>query len=386
MSPTVVLACLPKLFWKVSSLRSFIFTSLLLFVGSAGAAPADYLISLVRHGDRSPRELGDQGQYWPMGAGQLTDLGMAQMSALGREIREKYFLSDFPEVWNPRFSRHYAKGINRTIQSASALLQGFYTSGKSRTGLSGDIQLPPVFASPLEQDVLFSAQHICPRYQQLRRQLEQSPSWKEKQAQYQTKLKKWAKIAGSDSDIYSLLLLMDRAAIHLNRGMDLPEGLSKEDAIDLEELLNWVLAQLGGEKQLGQLVTAPLVKAMIKDLQLAGNCLASGSKDCLRWSLYVASDVNLLTLMGVLGVPRDRNVDYASHLEIQLNWHPSTPSVSLYFNHEPLSVPGCGVRCGLGKWLETMDKSLPENWESLCAGSDHHAIKHKDSLLTEPDS
>lgn len=340
-------------------------------LGGEVEAPADYLISLVRHGDRSPRDLGGMAKYWPMGPGQLTAAGLEQEYLLGREIRRYYFSETIPDFWSPKISQHFAKGLDRTIQSASALLQGFYPVQVGNTGLPGGIQVPPVYASPLAHDDLFSAQRLCPGYFHRVQALEKSADWLRKKEQHRDQLAFWIELGESEGngDLYSFLPLIDRIAIHRIHHLPMPEDISNQEAVGLEELLHWIVSRIVANYEIAQLIGAPLAKAMIKDFRRVQQCLEEqGSCHfCQRWTLYSASDSNLLAIMTMLGAPSEKMVDYATHFGVQLNWNGGRPEVALSLNHKPFSVPGCIGRCSLDQWLVLLERSLPDDWDYLCA-------------------
>ncbi|USE37228.1 histidine phosphatase family protein [Endozoicomonas sp. SCSIO W0465] len=342
------------------------------------AAPADYLISLVRHGDRSPRDLGDMASYWPMGAGQLTVGGLEQEYLLGKKIRSHYFSESLPHSWSPRISQHFAKGLDRTIQSASALLQGIYPKQTRSMGIPGGIQVPPVYASPLASDDLFSAQRLCPGYLHRVQALENSADWLRKKEQYRDQLASWLEFGkqvgevgekSDNRDLYSLLPLIDLIAIHRMHNLPMPKGISRQEAIELESLLNWVVSRTVANYEIAQLIGAPLAKAMIRDIKRVQQCLEEKGSchACQRWTLYSASDTNLLAIMTMLGAPSDRIVDYATHFGVQLNWNDGRPEIVLSLNHEPFAIPGCVGRCSLNQWLVLLERSLPDDWDYLCA-------------------
>lgn len=342
---------------------------------SVSAKPADYLISLVRHGDRSPRSIGDQSELWPMGPGQLTIAGMEQMRQLGLEIRRRYFRDDFPQQWNFKLSSHYSKGINRTIQSAMALLQGVYPPLDQTTGIKGNIQIPPVYAPRLKKDVLFSSQHICAGYVHFIQELEESAQWQQVRKKYDPYLNKWQKLAGVNGGLYPLASYLDRVSIHDRYGLPLPDGVSRDDAEKMKELLNWLLVQLGHNQSIIQLIATPLIKSFISELQQVMSCMLSSrhkrekqekQESCQKWTLYLGSDINLIAVMGLLGVNGERNIQYASHLEIQMNWREPEPGIIVYFDNEPVQLPRCKTPCLLDNFLEMLNRSLPERWEELC--------------------
>lgn len=340
-------------------------------VGFKMETPADYLVSLVRHGERSPRDLGDMAQYWPKGAGQLTTGGLEQAYLLGKKIRQHYFSETLPDYWSPKVSRHYAKGLDRTIQSASALLQGIYPGRSRHAGLPGGIQLPPVYASPLASDDLFSAQRLCPGYLHRVQALEKSADWLRKKEQYRDQLSSWFELGEGDGvgNLYSLMPLIDQIAIHRMHRRPMPKGITIQEAIELEELLNWMVSRIFSDYEIAQLISTPLAKVMISDFKRVQKCLKNegGGQSCQRWTLYSASDSNLLSMMTMLGAPSDRIVDYATHFGVQLNWNEGRPEIALSLNHEPFSVPGCVGHCSLDQWLVLLEQSLPDDWDYLCA-------------------
>jgi|GEM_PF-4178366 len=336
----------------------------------AKAATADYLVSLVRHGDRSPRDLGDMAGYWPMGPGQLTIEGFEQEYLLGKKIRSHYFSETLPEAWSPKVSLHLAKGLDRTIQSASALLQGVYPGQRGRTGLPGGIQVPPVYATPLASDDLFSAQRLCPGYLSRLRALEASADWVQKKQQYRGRLEGWlaeqASKAIDDRELHALMPLIDQIAIHRLHRLPMPKGVSRQEAIELEDLLNWLVSRIFGNYEIAQLIGAPMAKAMIRDFRNVQQCLEQKESQCPRWTLYSGSDSNLLAMMTLLGAPSEKIVDYAAHLGVQLNWNRGQPRIVLSLNHEPFIVPGCAGHCSLEQWITLLERSLPEDWDRLC--------------------
>lgn len=333
--------------------------------------PADYLVSLVRHGDRSPRDLGDMARYWPMGPGQLTAGGLKQEFLLGKKIRNHYFSETLPDLWSPKVSQHYAKGLDRTIQSASALLLGIYSRTPGDTGLPGGGQAPPVYASPLAGDDLFSAQRLCPGYRHRVQTLEKSAEWLKKKEQYRDQLSSWVKPSEGEKNgnLYSLMPLIDQIAIHRMHDLPIPKGISNQEAIQLEALLNWVTSKIFGNYEIAQLIGAPLAKAMIRDFRRVQQCLKEkgSGHSCQRWTLYSASDSNLLAIMTMLGAPSDKIVDYATHFGVQLHWNGGHPEIVLSLNHKPFAVPGCVGRCSLDQWLVLLEQSLPDDWDFLCA-------------------
>ncbi|MGB1271529.1 MAG: hypothetical protein ACPG5T_05605, partial [Endozoicomonas sp.] len=86
-------------------------------------------------------------------------------------------------------------------------------------------------------------------------------------------------------------------------------------------------------------------------------------RECQHWTLYLGSEIGLMILIALLGVPPDM-LGYASHLGFQLNWNNGKPEIYPLLN---LKAPGCPNRCSLDQWLKVLQEALPTNWEALCA-------------------
>ena len=357
--------------FQYSVKRVFIIAYLLLVTGfshSSDARPADYLISLVRHGDRSPRDVEGIVQHWPIGAGQLTQKGWEQAFQLGKQIRKHYFQETLPAAWSPQLSEHVAKGVDRAIQSAYALLQGMYSNPDSFV-----VQVPPVIAAPLVDDELFSAQRLCPGFLDRLYRLEKSDGFQQKKRQYGPRLQQWFLQSGVDNtdELRTLIPLMDQVAIHRMHQLPIPKGIAEHEAQELEVLLHWVISRTMSDDQIAKLIGTPLMTSIIEDLERVRQCFADkkGPASCQRWRLYSGSDTNLLAIMAMLGAPSEKIVDYSAHLGIQLNWNQGDSEVLLSLNHQPWFIPGCPGRCSLDQLLALLKQSLPAEWELLCARS-----------------
>ena len=358
--------------WRV--LLAFLATAYLLPHFAAAESP-DLVISLVRHGDRSPRVPLNEA-LWPMGNGELTVKGVQQCYELGKKLRQRYFSDDFPETWHSGYSRHIAKSLNRTIQSANAILQGFYPSGVAETGLPNQTQIPSLFAYPPESDFLFGAHHICPGFVKRMEALENSATWRQKKASYGARFSHWAKVANRPKQIFSLIPLIDAVFIRKLYNIPLPDDLTHADQEQLIGLLDWFFTELIKDKQMLQLLSANFIQELIDTLdgyqarsqarKPVRHQTCKGSH-CERFVLYVASDLNLLTFLAIMGVPRTQNVGYGSHLDLIVSSSEArNPGVKWFLDDEPLVLTACQADCSLEQLISLLRKQLPENWQALC--------------------
>ena len=366
--------------WRV--LLAFLAAAYLLpnfIVAEVVAESPDLVISLVRHGDRSPRVPLNE-KLWPMGNGELTVKGAQQCYELGKKLRQRYFTDDFPETWHSGYSRHIAKSLNRTIQSANAVLQGFYPAGVAETGLPNQTQIPPLFAYPPESDFLFSTHHICPGFVKRMEALETSTTWQQKKASYGGRFAYWAKVANRPKQIFSLIPLMDAVFVRKLYNIPLPDNLTPEDQKQLTGLLDWFFTELVKDQEMLQLLSANFIQELINTLESyqarnqariqnrkpARHQTCKGN-DCERFVLYVASDLNLLTFLAIMGTPRSQNVSYGSHLDLLVSSSEGKkPGVKWFLDDKPLVFSACQADCSLEQLIPLLRQKLPESWQALC--------------------
>ncbi len=90
-----------------------------------------------RHGERTPIQFSpndpfsDLDKYWMGGNGELTPQGKYRMYQVGKFIGKEY-ASYLGEKLSPKDIYVRSSSLNRTLESASALLAGLYPPGKIR--------------------------------------------------------------------------------------------------------------------------------------------------------------------------------------------------------------------------------------------------------------
>lgn len=130
--------------------------------------------------------------------------------------------------------------------------------------------------------------------------------------------------------------------------------------------MSWITSSLAKDPAISGLVATPLIQAMIVDLTRVNSCLQTSPGKCQRWALYLGSEISLMTMIALLGVPPEM-LGYGSHLGFQLNWNNGKPEIHLSLNHRSLQVPGCPGHCSLDQWLMVLQRALPESSEELCS-------------------
>lgn len=115
-----------------------------------------------RHGARAPSTLNDNGEdalgiKWNT-PGELTSVGKRMQYLLGLRNRDRYITGKYKfisEVYDPHELIVYSSNVNRTLESISAQIQGFYpfATGKNETLSNGQIErgVPPFNLSEVDE-------------------------------------------------------------------------------------------------------------------------------------------------------------------------------------------------------------------------------------------
>lgn len=325
----------------------------------------DYVVTLVRHGDRSPSSPLNP-KLWPIGPGEMTDTGLKQCHEAGKHFRRTQLPAGFPSRWNPELSYHQARGLDRTIQCATTMLQAIYPDSL-KTG-SGDefAVVPPVYAALPQDDYLLGFTQSCTGFRALIADMQKSPLWQKKSEELGLdKIRLWAKESGQQRapSLHAIIGLADALNVRKLHNIPLPEFLTPQDEQQLLDLIDWFMAQIAKDRRMVQLASQHLMKAIDQRYQQHQTCLESGKTSCEYFYLLAVSDTNILALLSALGSPREFNVPYTSMLTLRFSASNKTVQASL--NNEPLTL-SCGTTCSLEQWGQLVASLQRSDWTELC--------------------
>lgn len=130
------------------------------------------VVLVFRHGDRTPvdpypKDPYKNSSFWPVGFGQLTNLGKQQHYALGQYLRSRY--ADFlPATYNEEDIYVRSTDVDRTLMSVDANLAGLYPPTENQTWNPALKWQPiPVHTQPENEDAILAMKKPCPRYSAL---------------------------------------------------------------------------------------------------------------------------------------------------------------------------------------------------------------------------
>ncbi|XP_058394954.1 lysophosphatidic acid phosphatase type 6 isoform X2 [Diceros bicornis minor] len=267
-----------------------------------------------------------------MFAGQLTNVGMWQMFALGERLRKKY-VEDIPflsPTFNPQEVFVRSTNIYRNLESTRCLLAGLFQRQKEG----------PIIIHTDEA----SSEVLYPNYQNCQ-SLRERTSGRKQSASLQP---------GISEDLKKV-----------KEGM----GIASSDGVDFLILFDNMAAE-----QVHSLPSCPTLKrfARMIEQRAVDSALYVLQREDRKLYLYAAHDVTLMPLLMVLGIFDHKWPPFAVDLTIELYQHRESKEwfVQLYYHGKEQVPRGCPDRlCPLDKFLNTVSVYTlsPEEYRTLCS-------------------
>ncbi|KAG8231336.1 hypothetical protein J437_LFUL017688 [Ladona fulva] len=334
---------------------------------------------IFRHGDRTPVEPYPNDPYknvslWPVGWGQLTNVGKRQHYHLGKFFRRRY--ADF-------LSTKYLKeevyvrstDVDRTLMSVESNLAGLYPPVENQVWEPGMTWQPiPVHTVPESLDEVLSAKKPCPLYDEMVKKVKQSPEIKmkneENKALYQYLTEKTGKYV---HDLFSLENVYNTLFIEETNNFTLPEWTKSvyPDKMVSSAALSFSIAAY--DKDLQRLKMGPLMGEILKHMKRKVEGTSAHPKRKLF--IYSGHDTTIANVLNTLGLFNPRFCPpYASTIafELYLRKNGVYYVSTLYKNGTqredfvPLTIPGCLQECPLENFVELMKPIIPSDWAREC--------------------
>ncbi|XP_004581903.2 lysophosphatidic acid phosphatase type 6 [Ochotona princeps] len=297
-------------------------------------------------------------------AGQLTNVGMQQMFALGERLRKNY-VEDIPflsPVFNPQEVFVRSTNMNRNLESTRCLLAGLFQRQKE-----GPIVIHTDEAS---SEVLY------PNYQNCEN-LRQRVSGRKKVASLQPgiseDLKRVKEEMGFDrGDDVDFLILLDNMAAEQVHGLPSCPRLQRFTRLIEQRAVDTALYVLQVEdRESLQMAVGPFLHLLESNLLKAVDPATAPGKT-RKLYLYAAHDVTLLPLLLTLGIFDHKWPPFAADLTMELYQHQESKEwfVQLYYHGEEQVPRGCPGRfCPLDQFLNAMSiyALSPEKYRTLCS-------------------
>ncbi len=322
-----------------------------------------FAVDLIRHGDRNPLiDIPTVSHIWKEGLEQLTQQGIDQEFALGRQLSDRY-ITQFhllPDHYTPETMEARSTGLNRTIMSANSALTGLYF-GTGALSISECPIIPTHNCPRAQENLLFPDNNLTFNFDQLLQSaVTSSPEWQKKEASLKANFEHWSQATGVPiTHLYDLRNLGDAFFIYRLKKVPIPALLTDADVSAIIDAGTWATCTTFQNKSIAQTAAANLLQEIYQSFQSA-----TAPAQTLRYRLYCAHDSTLLVLLGALGAatPLTDIPPYASDLNLELfDEGNRNYTVQVTLNNEPVILSCSGKNtCTLAQLKSLSDEATAQ--------------------------
>ncbi|XP_012261659.2 venom acid phosphatase Acph-1-like [Athalia rosae] len=337
------------------------------------------LVILFRHGDRTPEEIPELGDsqdlveeydFFPIGPGGLTNRGKLREFNLGRTIRSKYdkFLGP---IYSPELVEARSTSIDRTKMSLQLVLNGIFPPVPSQQWKDGvDWQPFSTKYNRANNDVLMQP-HICRKTIAAYNRFRNSTEYDKLLTELSDLVAYIKRMTGKVfTDIAQLSLVANTIAMRYAQGSKFPEWIDTNYLSHrLMDATSSFFQVRNGNDELRRLHGGALLRKIIDDFLKYRN----GTLDKARkLYLYSGHDVNIVDILGVLGLWQRHTPQFSSSIIIELLEKNEQYFVKvIYYLGIPakfteLQIPGCAKLCPLDELIIRRKKFIATNDDLTC--------------------
>lgn len=335
-----------------------------------------FVSALYRHGDRTPvtsypTDPYNNLSYWPVGWGQLTNIGKCQHYELGQWLRQRY--SEFlTEVYSREDIYVRSTDVDRTLMSAASNLAGLYPpKGDQEWNRKIDWQPIPIHTVPEKMDEILAGKRSCAQYDAELLRVKTSPEVRRYNEEHADLYRYTSEHSGNKiHDAESLEFLYNTLFIEQLYNFTLPNWTKKVFPEQMMSVASYSFTIPANTKILQRLKIGPLVGQVMRHMMEKRDGIM---KPDYKLTVYSAHDTTVANFLMALGVFDPQSPPYRSLVLVEL-WKNDQGEFQvrvLYRNstkHEPynLAIPGCAAVCPLEKFAELLKPVIPVNWEKEC--------------------
>ncbi|XP_074119372.1 lysophosphatidic acid phosphatase type 6 isoform X1 [Sminthopsis crassicaudata] len=297
-------------------------------------------------------------------AGQLTNLGMQQMFALGEQLRRNY-VEDIPflsPTFKPLEVTVRSTNIFRNLESSRCLLAGLFQRQKE-----GPVT---ILTDEANSEILYPNYQNCHSLRQMVRIRRLMASL---QPGISEDLKMVQEEMGLDQhQEVDFFILLDNALAEKVHGLPSSPTLKKFTQMIEQRAVDTALFILGSRDREGlQMSVGPMLYVLQNNMLEAANP-STPPGNIRKLYLYATHDVTLMPLLITLGIFDHKWPPYAANLILELYQHQESKDwfVRLSYNGEAQVLKGCPAEfCPLEEFLNILSTYTvsPEEYTALCS-------------------
>nr|XP_012417136.1 PREDICTED: lysophosphatidic acid phosphatase type 6 isoform X1 [Odobenus rosmarus divergens] len=299
-----------------------------------------------------------------MFAGQLTNVGMQQMFALGERLRKNY-VEDIPflsPTFNPLEVFVRSTNIYRNLESTRCLLAGLFQCQKE-----GPII---IHADEASSEVLYPNYQNCWSLRERTRGRRQAASLQPGISEDLQKVKEGMGVTSNDG-VDFLSLFDNMAAEQVHSLLSCPTLKRFARMIEQRAVDTALYVMQREDRESLQMAVGPFLHILENNLLKAVDPATPPGKT-RKLYLYATHDVTLMPLLITLGIFDHKWPPFAVDLTMELYQHRESKEwfVQLYYRGEEQVPKGCPDRlCPLDNFLNTISVYTlnPEKYHTLCS-------------------
>jgi hypothetical protein len=347
------------------------------------------LVQVVfRHGDRTPTEsypndlYKNSSEFWPIGLGQLTDVGKQQQYLLGRYLRSRYDGFIPPEYRTGEISI-ISSYFERTVMSLESNLAGLFQPSNKSTNWNPDLLWTPIpFQTiPKYEDNILAFKKPCAREDQLMDEIDLLPLKSEDQELIDYIRGK----AGlpETAVLDDILKVEDTLYITMVKNMTQPPWVTPDILTNFRRIRVEAEHRSMSTPELRRLRGGPLIGHFTEILKNR----SEGRDNKLKLAMRSAHDTTLTRFMDTLGIDYNIWPVYATSIMIELHENPENKFwVEMFYRNDTtrdpitLKLPQCEEQCPLSEFISIANPLIPDDWTKECLATDDQQI----DLFSQP--
>uniref|UniRef100_A0A8D8T9D9 acid phosphatase n=2 Tax=Cacopsylla melanoneura TaxID=428564 RepID=A0A8D8T9D9_9HEMI len=329
---------------------------------------------IFRHGDRTPishypNDPYKNASYWPVGPGQLTNVGKLQHYGLGQWFRARY-----QKLLGDTYSKEnvyvMSTDVDRTLMSAESNLAGLFPpSGDQVWDPKIQWQPIPVHTTPEKMDKVLAMKKPCPQYDIEKKKYMASPEAQQFLAKYHPLFEYVSQHAGQPVVTPSdLEFIHNTLFIEETNNLTLPDWtqpIYPEPMRTVAAFSFGIAARTPGMKRLKG---GPLLDDIVRHMVAKSKQKMKKKK---LW-IYSAHDTTVSNLLNTLDVFDLHCPPYASSVIIELHEDQDKYYVNVLYKNSTtphqLNIPGCNFDCPLDQFVSLIKPVTVSDtqWEKEC--------------------